>query len=244
MFYSLNLHAEYGRIIKCEIDDERYTKSGGLKPEFKPEIPLRPDGRPDYGAIRHVRPRGMIWKDANGRQVPDFIDQFYLNCSQRVKDIVESMQVGITWTPFTMSYARGTRQETRYYFEDLPKVDLLDPVASNMCWKEQTQSYLPAKDLMGRGEPLPPHARPDEKSSLYFRADGTTSCALFNVVGLGSGRFLSASLLHAFLSEKLTGLQPRPIPLSNGSDFPSADQSMSGTSSLPTEASSPPRRFC
>lgn len=161
----------------------------------------------------------MIWKDPNGRQVPDFINQYYLNCSERVKNIVEAMQEGIVWTPFTITYSRGKRQETRYYFDNLPEVDLVEPVASNMCWKEQVKMYRPAKDLVRRGEPLPPHARPDEDSKIHFRADRATSYGLFKVTGL-SGTYLSLPLLNAFLAEKITGLEPTPVPLSDASTTP------------------------
>ena len=244
MFYALNLHNEYGRLIGCDIDDERYSKNGGLKPQFKTPVPIGTDGRRNYGAIKYERPRGMIWKDANGRQVPDFINQFYLTCSARVKEIVEEMQDGITWTPFTMSYARGKRQETRYYFENLPKLDLLEPVASNMCWNEQTRTYRPAKDLVWAGEPLPPHARPEENAKLFFRADASTTLGLFNVTGLGGGVFLSLALFNAFLAHKITGLRPAPVPLSDGT-VPVPDEPPVYESRAPSGAApSAPRRFC
>ncbi len=213
-FCSINIRRAYDRDVSCDIDDPRYTKSG-LKKEFKPEVPVE-NGVKQYGKTPPMWPQGMIWRDRNGRQIPDVIDQYYKSYSARLRDIVEQFQPGVLgWIPVTYTYSRGKRTEERFFIDNrsVPKVDLVDTVASNMVWLEDIRSMMPARDLPGLGRLLPPHADPAQPSALHFRSDVAVPYHMFGVDGLDSGaNFISPQLRDAFVAAGLFGVEFSPIP--------------------------------
>ncbi|MCL9983777.1 MAG: hypothetical protein NBV60_11545 [Erythrobacter sp.] len=213
-FCSINIRRAYERDISCDIDDPRYARNG-LKKEFQPEVPVE-NGVKQYQKIPPMWPQGMIWRDANGRQIPDVISQYYKSYSARLRDIVEQFQPGVLgWIPVTFTYSRGKRTEERFFIDNrsVPRVDLVDPVASNMVWFEDVRSMRPARDMARHGRPLPPHADPAQPSTLHFRCDAAVPYHMFGVNGLSFGaNFISPQLRDAFVAAGLFGVEFSPVP--------------------------------
>lgn len=213
-FCSIYLRRAYERDIRCDIDDPRYSKSG-IKKEFLHDVPEDPfPGR--FDKPPHNFPKGMVWRDGNGRQIPDFIDQFYRSYSTRIRDVVETLQPGLLgWIPVTFTYTRGKRTEERFFIDprSVPQVDLVDVVASNMGWIEQVHAMLPAGHFRDYTFPMPAHCDPTRDSVLHFRSDIAVPFAMFEVKGLSQGpNFVSAGLRDAFVAAGVFGAVFNPVP--------------------------------
>ena len=213
-FCSINTRRAYERDIRCDIDDPRYSKNG-IKKEFLHDVPEDPfPGR--FEGPPHNFPKGMIWCDGNGRQIPDFINQFYRSYSARVRDLVETLQPGVLgWIPVTFTYSRGKWTEERFFIDprSVPKVDLVDVVASNMGWIEQVHAMLPAGHFRDYTFPMPAHCDPTRDSVLHFRSDIEVPFAMFEVKGLSQGpNFVSAGLRDAFVAAGVFGAVFNPVP--------------------------------
>ena len=207
MVYGLGVRPVYGHYPSVESLDDRFDKNFTLKKQFQPPLPMK-DGKVDFGAIERALPTKMKWKDSAGRQIPDFDRTPTLNISERARQIIEEIEPGVhTFEPVEYTYSRGGRTETRFWPKIGNKLDSLDREHTTMVLKDGIQ-WVPPRDLVRRGLPLPPGIDPEQKPRLVFNLSQVGDKQMWNEPLLNSGNvFLSDRMAKAFRDAGLTGIE-------------------------------------
>lgn len=207
MIYGLNVRPVYNPYPSVESMDDRFGKHFTLKKQFQPPLPMK-DGKVDFGAIKRVLPMKMKWKDSAGRQIPDFDQTPTLNISERVKQLIEEIEPGVhQFEPVEYTYSRGGRTEMRYWLKMGNKIDGLDHEHTTMVLSEGIQ-WVPPRDLLRRGLPIPPGIDPEQKPRLVFNLAKIGDKQMWNEPLLNSGNvFMTDRLAQAFRDAELTGIE-------------------------------------
>lgn len=210
--YSISIRPSYGRYIGSTCLDERFDKHANLKPKFRTAPPMK-DGMIDYNAIKLVHPTKMGWKDAAGREMPDFYDNLGFSVSEQVKSLIEQVEPDLhQFEPVTWVYSKGKQEDQRYWFRVNQQVDALNFERSNMvkfegAWMSAANAAQFAKWKDVSDFTMPIYADPEKSSAPVFREEVVCGIHVFNTIGLGSSHTLvSETLFMKFKELNLTGL--------------------------------------
>jgi hypothetical protein len=205
--YGLNVRPIYNPYPSVESLDDRFEKHFTLKKQFQPPLPMK-DGKVDFAAIKRVLPAKMKWKDSADRQMPDFDRTPALNVSERVRQVIEEIEPGVhKFEPVEYTYARGGLVETRYWLKMGNELDSLDRDHTTMVLDEGIQ-WVPPRDLLRRGKPIPPHIDPEQKPRLVFILARIGDTQMWNEPLLNSGNvFMSDRMAQALRDAGPTGIE-------------------------------------
>lgn len=211
MIFRLDTDNPYEKIINCELNDERWKPGGGIKDRYKPQGPMPTGSKSLHPLNKYHLPRGILWRDRNGRQIPDMVDAQYRVYSERMVETVQSVEADCgEWLPLDFTYSRGGKVETYYHAVDLPAVDILDEVASNM-FITAGGIYITASNARILKRPIPAHADPDKGSQVVLRANVTTP-PVFRIAGLNEVTiYATDEMRKAFEDRGIFGVKFTPM---------------------------------
>jgi hypothetical protein len=201
MVYGLNVKPEWGYYPKVETLNGDVAKA--------PSIIVPDDGVGTGGFPRETAnlPKRVKWMDPNDNPVPDFDTTPMLNVSERVKQLVESLEPGIhQFVPVEYLDRKGNFLEKRYWFVVCNRIDSLDRERTTML-------FVPGQGWMNPivanrlGETIPPHINIKEPARLVFNLAQIGSVHLWHDKFLGSSEFISDKMAEAFLAAGITGLR-------------------------------------
>lgn len=208
MVYSLNVKPEWG--FDPKIDWE--GKGNPLRiPALQPanDGGVTGDGHHAGLPVDGTNfPKWVRWSDPNGNPVPDFDPIPYLNVSEKAKQVIESLEPGVhQYFPVEYQDKKGNFTGIRYWFVPCNRIDSVDREHSNMVLVDGLQ-WTPPKDLVRRGEPLPPNVDASRPAAFVFnlKAIGDRQIWRDKHIG-GAACLISDAMAELFKSEGLTGLR-------------------------------------
>lgn len=206
MAFALDIRPIFGKYPRIESLDDRFDKHISLKEAYRYLLPTKADGTPDFASkAMPILPNSMIWKDSAGRAAPDFDQSPWINVSAKAKAIIESAEPDVhEFAPVAYTYSRGAT-EIRFWINVRNRVDSIDGIRSNMVLSNG--QWLPPRDLLRNGEPLPHGIDPEIPPNLVFRSEAVGPFHMWVDPYLSnSSVFISDALAERFRAGNITGL--------------------------------------
>lgn len=207
MVYALDIAPAYGYYVGVELLD-------GDRNKVTSREPVNDGGVGWYGtpADPTYLPKHVRWEDRKGNPVPDFDAAQLISVSERAKAIIERFEPGThQFFPVEFVDKQGKFLENRYWFFICNRLDSVDRDHTTMVLYKGVQ-WNNVKDLLRRGEPIPPHIDPSQPSKKVFslKAIGATHMWVDKHTGFAEG-YISDAIAEAFAEAGLTGIRPEKM---------------------------------
>lgn len=209
MVYSMNVQPEWG--FGPKVDWEGQDAPARFIPALAPVNDGGVNGD-SYDAGLPVDgdnfPKWVKWSDPNGNPVPDFDNGPFLNVSEKAKAVIESLEPSIhQFFPVEYRAHNGKGHGTRYWFVVCNRLDSVDREHTTMVLRRGLE-WRPARDLVRRGEEIPPHIDPTVPPRLVFNLGAIGQTHIWVDKHLGGQRYISVFAARTFASAGLTGIRP------------------------------------
>ena len=210
MVYGLNVKPEHGYYVNVKALDGDINKVEIA--DQTPDDGLELNSRYTWTAGRAVRPEfvptKMEWLDRNRHPIPDFDNGLILNVSEKAKALIVQFEPGVhQFLPVDYFNGKGTFLEKRYFFVVCNRLDSLDRTHTTMAFHRNVM-WVPASDLVRRGQPLPPGCDASVPAKMVFNnaqiGDTQFWCDKHLISG---GPFISDKVAAALKEPGLTGLR-------------------------------------
>lgn len=211
--YGLNIKPEHGYYVEvealdgdidkvCLIDD---SPDEGWNPRNMPLAAGRPVD------TEHL-PTRMKWLDRNRHPIPDFDNGLIVNVSEKARSVIEQVEPDLhQFVPVEYVDRSGEHLENRYFLVVCNRLDSLDHLKTTMVLRNG-RVWVPAGDLIRRGEPIPEGFDVDASPKLVFNHLQIGSAHIWVEKHLtGGATFISDVMDEAFRSNNLSGMRSAAI---------------------------------